>query len=390
MLSTTRTRAALTAIAVVAATVLASCAAPPPPPPPLVAAPPAPPPITLSASVVERASAFRGYMQRAGAIGATFENADQIQASLKVAVAYEPKQFLSGATSYAAVLALQDPTFVASVRSFAVDPAQRQQIINQLIADPAYAVGFKGSDTAAGLIIDTLNASGLKVYTAGKAVKQAAYDVQHSPWSKTTVLDRDGRLAYAKTMSTTPALADSADMILLQQASTGAVPLVLAPPAPPPVPLVAAPAAAPAAQNVAPTVDSILTPAVAPAAGPRSAPPPYKPLVIRGLAVAALAALGAAGDNNLATIDAIMVEPTSAMCLNMAKLNLYQCLAVAKPNYEDVFCLGQHIMIDTGMCVIKASGAAIPYEPPPPPKPVPAVTKKKPVAKKATARKKKS
>lgn len=367
MFSTTRTRAALTAIVVVAATVLASCSTPPPPPPPVVAAPPAPPPITLSSSIVERASAFRGYMQRAGGIGANFENGDQIQASLKIAVAYEPKQFLSGATAYAAVLALQDPTFVASVRTFAVDPTQRQQVINQLIADPAYAVGFKGSDTAAGLIIDTLNADGLKVYTAGKAVKQAAYDVQHSAWSKTTVLDRDGRLAYAKTMSATPVLADSADVAALRQASTGVVPLVPAPPA-----------------NPAPV--SVTGPVVA---GPRSAPPPYKPLVIRGLAVAALAALGAAGDNNLATIDAIMVEPASAMCLNMAKLNLYQCLAVSKPHYEDIFCLGQHIMIDTGMCVIKASGAALPYEPPPPPKPEPVVKKKVVVKKKPAATKKK-
>ena len=368
MFSTTRTRAALTAIAVVAATLLASCETPPPPPPPVVLAPPAPPPITLSSSIIEKASAFRGYMQRAGSISPTFENGDQIQSSLKVAVAYEPKQFLSGATAYAAVLALQDPTFVASVRSFAVDPTQRQQVINQLIADPAYAVGFKGSDTAAGRIIDTLGADGLKVYTAGKAVKQAAYDVQRAKWSLLPVLDRDGRLAYAKSMSATPGLADSADMAMLQQASTGAVPLVQAPPANPPV----------GATTVA-------------AIGPRSAPPPYKPLVIRGMAVAALAALGYAGDDKLALIEAVMAEPASAMCLNMAKLNLYQCLAVAKPHYEDVFCLGQHIMIDTGMCVIKASGAEMPYEPPPPPKATPTVTKKKVVTKKAaSAPKKKS
>jgi hypothetical protein len=365
MLSTTRTRAALTVMAVVAATVLASCTSPPPPPPPVVAAPPAPPPITLSSTIIERASAFRGYMQRAGAISPNFQDGEQIQSSLKVAVAYEPKQFLSGATAYAAVLALQDPAFVASVRGFAVDPTQRQQIINQLVADPAYAVGFKGSDTAAARIIDTLNADGVKVYTAGKAVKQAAYDVQRSPWSKATVLDRDGRLAYAKTMSATPGLADSADVAALQQASMGVVPLVNAPPA-------------------VPTTTATIAPAA-----PRSAPPPYKPLVIRGLAVAALAALGAAGDNNLTTIDAVMAEPASAMCLNMSKLNLYQCLAVSKPHYEDMFCLGQHIMIDTGMCVIKASGAALPYEPPPPPKPEP-VVKKKVVAKKAAPKKKKS
>jgi len=48
--------------------------------------------------------------------------------------------------------------------------------------------------------------------------------------------------------------------------------------------------------------------------------------------------------------------------MTMAKLNLYQCLAVARPNYEDVFCLGQHVMMDTGRCIIKASGQEEPYE----------------------------
>ncbi|MBO9560682.1 MAG: hypothetical protein J7515_19125 [Caulobacter sp.] len=371
MFSTTRTRAALTAIAVVAATLLASCETPPPPPPPVVAAPPAPPPITLSSSIVEKASAFRGYMQRAGAIGANFENPDQIQASLRVGVAYEPKQFLSGATAYAAVLALQDPTFVASVRSFAADPTQRQQVINQIIADPAYAVGFKGSDTAAGRIIDTMGGDGLRLYAAGKAVKQSAYDIQRNKWSTQSVVDRDGRLAYAKTMSATPALADSADVAALRQASLSGLSSASVPAAIPVVDAPAAPAAAPIAS------------------GPRAAPPPYKPLVIRGLAVAALAALGSAGDDRLALIEAVMAEPASAMCLNMGKLNLYQCLAVAKPHYEDVFCLGQHVMIDTGACVIKATGAEMPYEPPPPPKPQPTVTKKVP-AKKGSAAKKKS
>ena len=321
---------------IVAATVLAGCSTPPPPPPPPVAVtPPVAPPITLSSTLVERASAFRGYMARAGAITPSFENGDQIQTSLKVAVAYEPKVLLQGATAYAAVIALQDPVFVSDVRSFAADPAQRQQLIAQLIANPAYAVGFKGSDTAAGLIIDTLGAEGLRVFTAGKAVKQAAYDVQRSPWSKAVVADRDARLAYAKTQSAIPALGETTDVALLQQASIGAQPLIQ------PAPLT-----------------------------PRAAPAPYQPLVVRGLAVAALAALGAAGDADLPMVEAIMAESGSTSCLSMAKLNLYQCLAVSKPHYEDVFCLGQHILIDTGQCVIKASGAPMPVEPPPPPRPV--------------------
>ena len=64
----------------------------------------------------------------------------------------------------------------------------------------------------------------------------------------------------------------------------------------------------------------------------------------------------------------------------MSKLNLYQCLAVSKPQYEDIFCLGQHSMIDIGNCVVKAAGSPTPAYIEPPPlipeiKPVKAVTR---------------
>ena len=86
--------------------------------------------------------------------------------------------------------------------------------------------------------------------------------------------------------------------------------------------------------------------------------PPYTPTVLRGLAIAALAALGEAGTGNDAVVQTLLNDPAGSFCHNMAKLNLYQCLAVAKPYYEDAFCLGQHILIDTGQCVMKGSGVA--------------------------------
>jgi hypothetical protein len=95
-------------------------------------------------------------------------------------------------------------------------------------------------------------------------------------------------------------------------------------------------------------------------------------MVMRSLAVAALAALGYADDASLEQVMPIMAEPTSAQCLNMSKLNLYQCLAVAKPHYEDVFCLGQHVLMDTGSCLMKGVGVA---EPVPVAAPLPEVTK---------------
>jgi len=85
--------------------------------------------------------------------------------------------------------------------------------------------------------------------------------------------------------------------------------------------------------------------------------------VVHALAVAALSALGYADDASLAQVMPILAEPNSATCLNMSKLNLYQCLAVAKPHYEDVFCLGQHILIDTGRCLVRGVGGEEPVDP---------------------------
>jgi hypothetical protein len=309
------------------AAVLAGCGpeqpAPYMPPPP----PPAPPPITLAPSLIQEASAWRGYMARANAISPDFKNGEEIQVSLRTAAAYEPKQFLRGAVAYAAIVALQDPVFVAELRKVAADPAQRIAMRDQLISNPNMATILPGADSAAGLILQALGNEGARMVVNGRAVKQSAYSVQHSAWSKIAVPNREARLILAKSLSATPMTGEAADVMLMQQASTGpsaATPLGLT---------------------------------------PGATPPPWSPLVVRGLTLAALAAIGEAGDANLAAITTLSAEPNAAYCLNMAKLNLYQCLAVSKPHYEDIFCLGQHILIDTGACVVKWTGATMPPEP---------------------------
>jgi len=326
------------------AAVLGGCTPVTPPLPPAPPAPPPPPPITLAPSLIQEASAWRGYMTRANAISPDFQSGDQIQASLRTAASYEPKQFLRGAVAYAAIVALQDPTFVAELRKVAADPAQRIAMRDQLISNPNMATILPGADSAAGLILQALGNEGQRMVLNGRAVKQAAYTVQHSAWSKASVVDRDGRLIAAKSLSATPMSGDADYLMLLQQASTGpaaATPLGLT---------------------------------------PGSAPPPWSPLVVRGLTLAALAAIGEAGDQNLDAITTLSAEPNAAYCLNMAKLNLYQCLAVSKPHYEDIFCLGQHILIDTGACMVKWSGATMPPEPIREPVVAPSTPKKKTAA----------
>jgi hypothetical protein len=332
-------RSAALAALVASGLVLASCsaetneAAPPPAPVAEVKAPT----VALSTGVVQAAAAYQTYVREASALTADFKDGASIQASLQKAEAYEPKALSRGMVAYAAVVALQDPGFVEGVRQYAKDPAQRADMINRISADPNYAGQMPGAQNAANLIAAKLKTDGEALGRAGAAIKQSAYDIQRQPWSRDFIQNREGRLALAKQLSATPAAGSTDDSAQLMQAAlTGA------------------------GLNV-----QASTPAEA----------PYTQTVTRGLAVAALAVLGAAGDDNASNIDAMLEESTGSYCLNLSKLNLFQCLSVAKPHYEDVFCLGQHVLMDTGQCVTKVSGivpqiaevketpkTAVPYE----------------------------
>jgi hypothetical protein len=320
--------AVLTALAVSAT--LAGCAEPAPPP---MIAPPAPPPpaISLSPRVIEQASAYRLYVARATAIHPGFVDGDSVAQGLKTGESYEPGQLLRGAIAYGAVVALQDPAFVAGVRKYAGDAEQRRTVAYEIMKDPAYAVGFSGSASAAGLVVAALAGDGRRLLEVGKGVKQAAYDVQHSPWSKADVPGREARLQLAKQLSATPLMGETAETARLQLAVTGSTPLGLT---------------------------------------AEAANPPYTPLVIRSLAVAALAALGFADETSINQVTPILADPRGATCFNMSKLNLYQCLAVSKPHYEDVFCLGQHVLMDTGACLMQGAGVPSPLDIKPLPLPV--------------------
>lgn len=307
--------------AAIAAILLASCAEAPAPV--IAPPPPAAPVVSLSPKLIELASAYRGYMTRTTAITPDFADAAGVARAVQVGASYEPQQLVRGAIAYSAVVALQDKAFTDGVRLYAKDPVQRRQIAYEIMKDPAYAVGIQGSASAAGLVIATLGGDAQRLYDQGKAVKQAAYDIQKQPWSKADVPSRPERLAGAKSISVAAMTGDVAETARLQQASTGVASLGL-------------------------TATAIA--------------PPYTPTVIRGLAIAALAVLGEAHEANAEQLLALTHEPNVGMCMSTSKLNLYQCLAVARPNYEDVFCLGQHVMMDTGRCVIRAAGVPEPYE----------------------------
>ena len=288
-------------------------AAAPPPEPEIPVGPP-----VLASYVIDTASAYATYMQSASGIASKFVDGPSVLSALRLGAHSEQHQMQQGMVAYAAIVALQDPTFVAAVRGFASHASTRDAMVRYILADPNYVTTLGGHDSAAGLIIATLNSQGAQLQAAGEAVsKESLYIQLKAAWSKKPATDQPGTLLAVKQLSASTISADPNTRNQLAQASTGAQAMTLA---------------------------------------QGAAQPPYSQAVVRGMAIAALAILGKAGDDNLDYLHPLLVNDGDGFCFNMTKLNLYQCLSVARPYYEDMYCLGLHAMADTGRCVMSSVG----------------------------------
>lgn len=274
------------------------------------------PPISLNDGVAQAASIYVTFIADVGTIRAGFPDAESVQAAMRKGSAYDPAQLSRGMIAYASILALQSPEFVAGVRQFGVDPVQRREIIAAIVNDPAYAAVLPGADAAASIIISTLGTDINALTAIADAVEGDAYTIQerNDPrrrWAVLPIPNRENRLQAVKTISTgqmLPSAEASARLFAAANAGTGL------------------------------------------SVAPGTARAPYTPPVVNALAIAALAALGAAGDEARPNTDALMTESSSQFCLNMSKLNLYQCLAASRPSYEDMFCVGRHVVRDLATC----------------------------------------
>jgi hypothetical protein len=283
------------------------------------------PGVSLARDVVAAASAFETYTRAAVAIPATFENGGGVAEALAKGAAYQPEQLDAGMIAYGAIAALQEPVFIDGVRRATRD-VPREVLVARLRDDPESVIEIEGVGAAAGRAQAALLQRAAPLGVTGRAVKQAAYDVQRQDWSRDPIADGAGRLARIKAMSAaffTPGDEDAGRLI---QAAT------------------------------APRDGGDRG-----FGGGGEGGAVFTPVTVRAAALAALALLDAADEENVGGLDRVMSEEKSSACMKMAKLNLYQCLAVAGPHYEDVYCLGKHALSDTAQCVSDAVGG-----PPPP------------------------
>src|SRR5215470_14543107 len=87
--------------------------APPPPEPEIPVGPP-----VLASALIDSASAFATYMRTASSLSPIFADGSVVSSELRTGAAAEQHQMQQGMIAYAAIVALQDPTFVESVRKF--------------------------------------------------------------------------------------------------------------------------------------------------------------------------------------------------------------------------------------------------------------------------------
>ncbi len=264
----------------------------------------------------EAASAFDGYMHAVAAIDAGFKSSQGVGAALRRASAYDEHQLEEGMIAYGAMAAMQSPRFVYGVMDIAQNAGDRRALIQTLTSDPDSAARLPGAAEASAMAAAAILHEAQPVVTNGRALKQASYDVQHQGWSIAKASDQPGRLAQAKAASAIRAAAHDGDVArLLTQVSTGG------------------------------------------GDGGRSSAA-ASPVVDHSLALAALAILDGTDGADEGSLDRVVSERVSAECLKMAKLNLFQCLSVVGPEYEDVYCLGQHAVLDTGQCVASSAAPA--------------------------------
>jgi hypothetical protein len=182
-----------------------------------------------------------------------------------------------------------------------------------LVADPSAVFAVRGAEDAAQDVSGVMQAQADAVKAAGRAIASAAYSVQRQAWSRDPVAEPDKVLTLAKTSALKRMSADEA-------------------------------------------AERRLLDSIGAATNSAGAATTRSQEVTRGLALAALAVLGGVGDAQESRFDPLLRDLRNADCLQMAKMNLNQCLAVAGPQYEDVFCMGRHAVGETAQCLSAAAG----------------------------------
>lgn len=272
-----------------------------------------------------------------------FSSAGNIEDSLNNLGGHNPEQLTQGWMAYSALVAAQNPEFRAAVRDIE-GYYGRDMLMTGMQNDVRYARTLGGGNSAVNQALTAVNADSRRLIGAAAFVKEQAYSLQGAGWAKGRVGNSQVKATtlFASTQSGIPArgpllqaLQSPEINIVLEQAGRNGAPSVW--------------------ESVSGAASTIRVPsAVATLGQSQRIATGKEPIADRITTLAAYRILNA--DPSVAgSMRQAMSERDTQGCLNMANLNLQQCVAAAHKHYEVPFCIGEHALSDIGKCIGKVS-----------------------------------
>lgn len=267
-------------------------------------------------------------------------SAAEIDTALETLGGHNPDQLSKGWVSYMALIASQDPAYRKSLREIE-SYYGRDVLVSGLKNDARYARTLGGGDTAVGSALTASAADSRRLNSAGAFVKEQAYSLQAVGWAKAKIGNSRAKATNigSKQIGGIPAKsglvsafsASDIDLTMSQAGLGGASSLW---------------------DNVTSATSAVKMPAAVTSAFADRKRVKYgkEPIADRIATVAAYRVLGSSA-TSVSDMQNAMVERETKGCMNMANLNLQQCVAAANHQYELPLCIGTHAIADVGTCV---------------------------------------
>ena len=272
-----------------------------------------------------------------------FASAGDIESSLNNLGGHNPEQLTQGWMAYSALVAAQNPEFRAAVLDIE-GYYGRDMLMTGMQNDVRYARTLSGGDSAVNQALSAVTADSQRLIGAAAFVKEQAYSLQGAGWAKGRVGNSQAKASnlFASTQSGIPARGSLLQAMqapeintVLEQAGRSGAPSVW--------------------ESVSGAASTIRVPAVVSQLGQSQRIAHGKePIADRITTLAAYRILNA-DPSVAASMRQAMSERETQGCLNMANLNLQQCVAAAHKHYEVPFCIGEHALSDIGKCIGKVS-----------------------------------
>ncbi|MCA8901299.1 MAG: hypothetical protein KDA53_08610 [Hyphomonas sp.] len=268
-------------------------------------------------------------------------SAGDIDSALTSLGGHNADQLSKGWISYSALIASQDPEFRAAVRDIEGFYG-RDAFVAGLANDARYARKLDGGDNAVSAALAATEVDSRRLNSAAAYVKEQAYSLQAAGWAKAKI---GNSRAKATSLNSTQSAGIPAKAPLLTAFNAPDIDNVLAQ---------AGINGAPSLwDNVSSAASAVKFPAAVTTGlnlNRKRVKYGKEPIADRIATLAAFRVLGSEAATT-SQLSSAMSERETKGCMNMANLNLQQCVAAANQQYEVPFCIGEHALSDVGKCI---------------------------------------